>query len=317
MKPIGGYFELEMNRGIEYHSDAIKLNLGRTAFEYVLRAKKVQRVFIPYYTCDVMLEPIKRTGTIYEFYHIDLNMEPVFDYSSLRTSDYFLYTNYFGLKDKFVANIANRIANLIIDNSQAFFSKPIPGVDTFYSPRKFFGVPDGAYLYSDILLKENFETDDSSDRFEHLIGRIESGAEKTYSKFTENDHRLCGQPIKKMSKITQLLLQNINYKQVAEIRKENFIYLHEQLAGKNLLNFDLNREFVPMVYPFLSKNEGLRDALIQQKVFVARYWPNVLNWARKDSFEYIYTIKSLPLPIDQRLKVKDMEQISIIISNNI
>lgn len=313
MRPIGGYFELELNRGKEYHQDAIKLNLGRTAFEYILRTKKVQRVFMPFYTCDVMLEPIIKTGTTYEFYHIDKNLEPVFDFNSLKTSDYFLYTNYFGLKDNFVKQLANRIANLIIDNSQSFFSKPIPCVDTFYSPRKFFGVPDGAYLYTDKLLKESFDTDDSSDRFEHLLGRIENGAEKSFQKFKINDQRLCNQPIKIMSNITKRLLQNINYVQVAKIRKRNFQYLHENLAAKNILKFAFNSEFVPMVYPFLSTNERLRVFLIEQKIFVARYWPNVFEWVKNDSFEFELSSNMIAIPIDQRCILNDLKIINQLI----
>ena len=39
MNPIGGYFELELRKGEEYHKEAIRLNSGRNAFEYVLLEK--------------------------------------------------------------------------------------------------------------------------------------------------------------------------------------------------------------------------------------------------------------------------------------
>ena len=32
MKEIGGYFELELTKGIEYHSELLKLNSGRNIF---------------------------------------------------------------------------------------------------------------------------------------------------------------------------------------------------------------------------------------------------------------------------------------------
>ena len=35
---IGGYFELELPQGEEYHKNAIRLNTGRNAFEYGLGA---------------------------------------------------------------------------------------------------------------------------------------------------------------------------------------------------------------------------------------------------------------------------------------
>lgn len=315
MNPIGGYFELELNQGKEYHADAIKLNLGHTAFEYVLRAKNVKRVFIPYYTCEVMLEPLKRTGMTYEFYHIDNKLEPIFDYNSLNFSDYFLYTNYFGIKDKFIDRLSNIIKNLIIDNSQAFFSMPRKGVDTFYSPRKFFGVPDGGYLYTDKILDQELEIDNSSDRFGHLIGRIENGAEESYLEFKESDHKLFNQPIKQMSRITQRLLQSINYSQITEIRRRNFQYLHEDLASKNLLNFDLNSEFVPMVYPYWTNEEGLRNLLIENKIYVAQYWPNVLKWVNLGSNEFKLVSNIVHLPLDQRYNFDNLENIINIIKN--
>lgn len=309
MREIGGYFELELNKGKEYHDGAIRLNLGRTAFEYILRAYKVHKIFLPYFTCDVILEPVVKTGTQYEFYHIDKNLEPVFDFTRLKESDFFLYTNYFGIKDIIVQRLAKEIGNLIIDNSQAFFSKPLENIPTFYSPRKFFGLPDGGYLYSSKILECEFAIDRSVDRFDHLIGRIEDGAEMHYPVFRRVDNECSGRPIKKMSKITQRLLKNIDYENVTRVRRENFHFLHEHLAGRNLFDFNLTSDFVPMVYPFLSDNSNLRLKLISKSIFVATYWPNVLDWVSKNSIEYSLTLNLLPIPVDQRYNQIDMATI--------
>jgi len=307
MKVIGGYFELELNHGIEYHKGALGLNLARTSFEYILRAKKVTKVLMPYFTCEVMLEPLIRTGVDFEFYSIDENLEPVYDYSKLKASEYFLYTNYFGVKDHFAECLSGIITNLIIDNSQAFYAKPFPGVDTIYSPRKFFGVPDGGYLYTSKLLDDYLEIDDSSDRFGHLIGRIEKGAEEYYNIFKANDQKLSGQPLKAMSKITRYLLQNVNYEDVAHKRRENFIYLSENLTQYNLLKLDLRIGSVPMVYPFYTSNLNLRKKLIDKKIFVARYWDDVLQRVSTTSVENKLVDGIVPLPIDQRYDYEDMQ----------
>ena len=147
MIPIGGYFELELRKGEEYHNHAIRLNTGRNALELILKTKKYSKVFIPYFTCDTVLEPFNKLGIDYEFYSINKKLEPVFNYQKIQADMGFLYTNYFGIKDDFISIIAKKLKNLIIDNAQSFFSKPLEGIDTFYSARKFFGVPDGAYLY--------------------------------------------------------------------------------------------------------------------------------------------------------------------------
>ncbi|XHR96722.1 hypothetical protein ACFJIV_08730 [Mucilaginibacter sp. UC70_90] len=70
LKPIGGYLELELPKGNEYYPDLVRLNTGRNALEYILIQKKYHKIYIPYFTCDVLLEPIARTGIQYQFYHV-------------------------------------------------------------------------------------------------------------------------------------------------------------------------------------------------------------------------------------------------------
>ena len=239
MKAIGGYFELELGQGLEFHTNAIRLNSGRNAFEYVLRARKYKKVYLPYYTCDVMLEPIKKLELDFEFYSIDENLLPVFNFSKVRSKEAFVYTNYFGICDRQVEKVFQTCENLIIDNSQAFFSKPLSGVDTFYSPRKFFGVPDGAYLYTNKKLDVELEQDISYQRFEHLLGRVDKDAEEFYTAFIRNDNALINQPIKKMSKLTQRLMASIDYDVVADKRKLNFSFLHILDTYNSILNFKM------------------------------------------------------------------------------
>ena len=144
-KAIGGYIELQLPKGDEYYPSLIKLNTGRNALEYILKANNYVSIYIPYFTCEVLLEPIKRLGIQYYFYTIDKNLDPVIDFH-IAPNECFLYTNYFGIKQQTINRLSKEIPNLIVDASQAFFSKPLSGIDTFYSCRKFFGVPDGAYL---------------------------------------------------------------------------------------------------------------------------------------------------------------------------
>jgi len=309
-KAIGGYFELELPQGKEYHQKAVRLNTGRNAFEYILRAKKYIKVYLPYFTCDVMLEPIKRNDISYEFYNIDLNLEPLFDYSKIEPNAAFLYTNYFALKDKFIAHLKTSCKNLIIDNAQSFYSEPLRGINTFYSPRKFFGVPDGAYLYTDIKLEGILDKDISLHRFEHLLGRIDLGAEICYPFFKENEALIDRQPIKIMSNLTQSILKSIDYKDVATKRQQNFQRLHQVLKSTNQLKIPVNSDIVPMLYPYLCENGfEIRKRLIENKVFIPTYWLNVLHWdAKESSYEKYLTTNLIPLPIHQRISESDLSR---------
>lgn len=311
MAAIGGYFELELRRGRHYHEDAIRLNTARNCFEYVLLARGYRKVYIPYYTCEVMLQPLQKHHIAYEFYHIDQRLEPV-NTKPLQTDEAFLYTNYFGLKQRCVEKLASLYGRqLIVDNAQAFFAPRLKGIDTFYSPRKFFGVPDGGYLYTDYPLAQELSQDKSVDRMSHLLCRIEEGAEAGYGYFRKNDDMLDNNPIRKMSVLTSRLLANVDYEAVYEKRRANFQYLHELLGGSNQLSIGyIQDEDVPLVYPYYNteKNE-LKQRLIQNKIFIATYWPNVADWCDEKAWESKLTQQLCCLPIDQRYGAVEMNDI--------
>ena len=314
MKPIGGYFSLELPQHEEYHKDAIRLNTGRNCLEYILRVRGYSKVYIPYYTCDVVLEPFMKLGIPYEYYHINIHLE-IQDEIALKSGEALFYTNYYGLKQQYTEKLANQYGNhLIVDNTQAFYAKPIEGINTFYTCRKFFGVPDGAYLYTDKQLDLELEQDHSYERMDSLAKRIDLSPEAGYQDFHETSHNLIGQPIKRMSKLTQRLMQGIDYTGAVQQRRANYKQLHFALGKSNTLSLPLEEDAVPMVYPYLATVKGLREKLIENKVFVARYWPNVLEWTAQNDIDYLLAYQMQPLPVDQRYGVEDMNRIITLVS---
>ncbi len=315
MTELGGFFELELNKSKEYHQNAIRLNSGRNSFEYILLAKKYKKVYLPYFTCEVMLEPINRLGLYCELYSVDETLRPVFDFSKILQNEVFVFTNYFGICDLQVEEIFTKCKNLIVDNSQAFFSKPLSSVDTFYSPRKFFGVPDGGYLYTDKFLDNNIEEDHSYTKMMHLLKRIDLGAEEGYGDFKKNEAELTNQPIMQMSKLTKAILNSINYKKNISLRQRNFMFLHKKLHSTNKLSIVPNHIKAPMVYPYLSNNPGLRNILIREKIYVAKYWENVLSLAGITNTEKKLIDNIVPLPVDQRVNIEDYSRVFQIMDN--
>ncbi len=317
MEPIGGYFELEFREGEHYHKNALKLNTARNCFEFVLRARRYKKVYVPYYTCEVMLEPVKKLGIDYEFYSINSYLEPATQ-TILKEGEAFLYTNYFGLKQDCVKRLAKVYGDrLIVDNAQAFYAEPIQGIDTFYSARKFFGVPDGAYLYSEKQLEEDWEQDVSYERMAHLLKRIDLGPELGYQEFCINEGRLCNQGIKTMSKLTERILNGVDYDSPRQTRRQNFLFLDSGLKDSNLIHLDLGDDAVPMVYPYLTEDMSLKKKLIENKVFVATYWPNVMNWCDANDMESYLVRHLVFLPVDQRYTCKDMKTVIDIINIDI
>ena len=310
MESIGGYFGLELNRGNHYHSgsNCVLLNSGRNSLEYILKVNQIDKIYLPYFTCDVLLEPATKLGIKYEMYHIDENLEPIFDFDKVQKKQIFLYTNYFGLKDDYIKLLPRNNFNIVIDNAQSFFSDPITGFETFYSARKFVGVADGAYLFSNELDNSEIEQDYSGQRLSHLITRIDKSAEEGYNEFALNDASLIGQPILKMSRFTESVLQSIDYETIRLKRLENYNFLHSVLGDENRFKVIKNNSQVPMVYPFLTSDLSLRQRLLENKIYCAKYWPNVKSW-NGSTLECEMAENLIHLPIDQRYSIAEIKKI--------
>ena len=56
MHEIGGYFGMETLAGETYHAALIAVNSGRNALLYLLKARNVQKLYIPGFLCDTVYE---------------------------------------------------------------------------------------------------------------------------------------------------------------------------------------------------------------------------------------------------------------------
>ena len=308
MKEIGGYFELELVKKKEHHSDAIKLNSGRNSFRYILKAQNTQKVYVPNFICDSIIEPLEDLNVSYEFYNVDKSFEIVQEII-LNNNEKLFYVNYFASKSKYIRDLAEKYCeSLIVDNTQAFFQMPVIGVDTIYSPRKFFGVSDGGYLYTNKYLKEDLDVDISHSNSSQLLGRIDVSASLFYANYHEAEDSLTSRPIMKMSSLTSRILSSIDYDNAMLMRERNFYYLHSELKHINLIENDVSVS-IPFVYPLMIDSESLRDKLISNKIYVAKYWDEVLDRAQVSEVEKDLVNKIIPLPIDQRYNIEDMKRI--------
>ena len=314
MKEIGGYFELELtDRGNFPHNDGVLVNSGSNALEYILRSLgDVKCVWVPYFTCSIILKPFKNTGISYKFYHINEQLE-LSNKISLDDGEYLLATNYYGIKDAYISKLVEKYdRHLIVDNAQAFYTKAIQKVPTIYSPRKFSGVPDGGIACGvDARLIDTFDTATSFDSCSHLLKRYDLGAAAGYDDFKSHDAALSANSIKRMSCLTQALLCSIDHERVKTARKENFAVLHNALGKTNRLKMDVyENNDCPLVYPYWVPNgRNLKAHLIQNKVFCATYWPNVFDWCKPSDIEYQLAGDVVCLPIDQRYGEEEMNYI--------
>ncbi len=202
MREIGGYFQLDQLIDKPYHENLVELNTGRNSLLYLVEAKKISKVYLPYFLCNSMSDMLGKYGINFEYYHIGKDFLPVFE-EKLKEDEYLYIVNYYGqITNDEIRKFKEEYKNIILDNTQSFFQKPVLNIDTIYSCRKYFGVPDGAYLSTDVALDEILEEDQSSSRVKHILGRFEGQASDYYNEFNKNDDAFKELPIKRMSKLT-------------------------------------------------------------------------------------------------------------------
>ncbi|MBR4833501.1 MAG: hypothetical protein IKU86_04095 [Thermoguttaceae bacterium] len=308
MREIGGYIEWEKYAGPMLREDAVALNCGRNALAYLLRARKIRKIWLPKFLCASVRDVCVKEGVEVAYYSVDSNFEPIFDVE-LGADEYFYLVNYYGqIELKKIKNLADKYARVVVDNAQAYFQPPIAGVDTLYTCRKFFGVADGAFLYTEAELDEELPLDESFDRTRFLLGRFERTASEFYAEYVANNKRFADEPIKRTSKLTLNLLRAVDYEKTATRRTENFQTLDAAFGTINRLALRVPEG--PFAYPlWLENGSEVRQALQTKKIYVPTLWPDVFNVCDETELEYDMAKNILPLPIDQRYVKEDMERL--------
>ena len=315
MKEIGGYLELDSNRGPLIHENAIPLDSGRHALEYLIRAKNIRKVRLPLFLCDSVRDTCARLGVEVRYYGIEQSFYP--KECQVDEDEWFYLVNYYGqISNEAIANLHKSLPRLIVDNVQAYYQMPVDGIDTIYSCRKFFGVADGAFLYTDTLLDVKLPRMVSYSNMEFVLGRYEKTATEFFRLAQDNNDYFETIPLSHMSKLTENLLRGLDYAFIREVREKNFTVLERALGKYNDLSISM--PVAPFCYPlYVQGGSELRKELIANKVYVPLLWPNVLTDADEESLEFSLASDILPLPCDQRYDQSDMERIISIILTQI
>lgn len=305
MKEIGGYIELDTYRGPMLHEGAVALNCGRNALAYLFKTKGIKTLWIPKFICDSVSGVCAREGVEVKYYSVGVNLRPAEDVH-LKAGEWFYLVNYYGqIGNDEIYSYVHRYDSVIVDQAQSYYQMPIDGVDTLYTCRKFFGVADGAFLYTDQKL-EDLPIDETHDRMGFLLGRYERSASEFYADYVANNHLFGDEPIKQMSKLTANLLRGIDYEYVKRRRTENYTFLHEKLGKLNKLNLSIPEG--SFMYPlYIDNGSEIRKKFQTKKIYIPTLWPDVFELCKEDETEYDMAANILPLPIDQRYGKEEMQ----------
>jgi hypothetical protein len=313
MSSIGGFLPLEIpvpTAADPYHA-AVPLASGRACWHVVLRTCRPRRVLLPFYVCDAILQPLATSGTPHEFYPITDAFRPADDRTA-EAGELMLLVNYFGAMASFVGSSATRDPDrIVVDDTQAFFRRGHPDRWSFNSARKFFGVPDGGYLYGPAVDVETLPPSDTAD-CDHLLARLAGEDARAWEQFKQHEARIGIEP-RAMSAVSARLLGGVDMAHARRCRQANFEALHRHLGPLNLIGLPLERaaEDAPMCYPFLPARDVDKTALGRRGVFVPTLWPEIES-RPEDGFEWerVVARRLLPLPIDHRYGPCEMDTLA-------
>lgn len=211
---IGSFLELDLRDTGELFdgSEVCRLNLNRAGIYHCCRLLNVNKVLLPYYECFTVRDFLLGKGLKVDYYHIDKDFMPLDISQGDDTA--IVFVNYFGLMStEHMLSLIEGYKNVIIDNAQSLFAKPINGVYNVYSPRKFVGVPDGCYVVGPdaVRFSDEYDQDLSSETAGFLLQRIEVGCNSAYQYRQLNEKRLDMSNISRMSILSRAILKNAPY----------------------------------------------------------------------------------------------------------
>ncbi len=310
---MGGFFGLELPfYGNFPHVEdpcCAYVNSGRAAFELLLRhMPRPERLWIPRFICDTVLQAPRRLNIPVERYSCTLQLEA--QLPAIGKHDLVLLVNYFGLTETAVARLASQLpGHCMVDATTALFTPALPGVPTFYSPRKFCGVADGGIAQAPFPLVSLPEEDSRSSATSlHLLERIERGAAEALAASELAERELENQP-RRMSPLSRRLLNSIDFEAAARRRMENYSLLHQALGSINRLHLPSTPAHAPMCYPLVTGIPDLRETLIDAGVALPLFWPEVINSTNAGDNENLLARQLMPLPLDQRYSAADMKHL--------
>lgn len=313
------HFETSVNRGgyyEKYNDHLIDVDSGRSALQYIIENYGFRRIWLPVYNCPLVEQRIRAVSDIEIcWYNLREDFFPDLDRRVLKVGDCLLWVNYCGvMAQKTIENVVNLQSitgvKVIIDNIPAYFSEPKMEAINIYSCRKFIGVPDGGHIIGNDIQSIELPTYSTAENYIYLLKAIETGSNSAYEGYNESEKRFReSKTAYSMPLLTKVILGNVDYRAVIKKRKDNFGVLHKYLENSNRLMINTSTN-TPSVYPYLCSNVKLRERLLESKIYISRFWKHVLinefaNEFEKDLAEFL-----IPLPIDQRYGIDDMEYIA-------
>ena len=194
---------------------------------------------------------------------------------------------------------------MLLDDTHAFFHNDHPGYWSFTSARKYFGVPDGAFLYAPVTLDVEAERFDKISLTHGLLLRLGRQRE-AYEAYREYERSL-DSSVYRISEVSEGMLRGVDMIRVAEARQSNYNFIHAVLGKYNQLPISRDKG-VPFCYPYLPAKRVERNGLYARGIYVPSLWADTCERGIEGfAFEKLISVELLPLPIDHRYTPADLQ----------
>jgi hypothetical protein len=302
-KIVGGYLKSDLlKKEVNPYFISTIFSNARTCLSVILDNLNISKLYIPSYICNSLIDVIRKKNIDYEVYTIDLRLFPA-EIFSLHSSEFFLYVNYFGVCSINIKKLKNIYGKkLIVDNSMAFFANNNEYI-CFNSARKFFGVPDGAYI-SGIKVKHSLKKRINTSNY-HIKLRDNNRVIEGYKLYLNNEKKL--NTIDQKASLESIYkLKHINYRYIIKRRLNNYKYLENNLKQYNCLIVDKFESDIPMSYPLLLNKIVDRSLFHKKKFFIPLFWNEMYYYDYNSNFP-LHNL--LSLPVDQNCDIYDLKRL--------
>jgi lipopolysaccharide/colanic/teichoic acid biosynthesis glycosyltransferase len=311
---------------------------GRTAIDYIVKdiaQKGKAHIYLPFFLCQSMVEPIKNNSIDISFYNIyikdqrfaaDLTSLEKVNNSAFFICDYFFFDNEY--YQELLSFAKNNKMIVIHDITHSLLSKDLTvEEDDYYfaSLRKWMPAPDGAIMgkrggklninksdlhqdFTDIKIqamkkKRNYMLNNigSKDDFRKLYQRAEELLERDYTN-------------KSISKDSLNIIKNTRFSNIINARKNNAKIIADGLNEieqiKPVYQEDSCPLFVPVLFADKEQRDSFKKHMIEKNIYLPIHWPKPDNVKITEQTRDIYD-KILSIVIDQRYSEADMRKIII------
>ena len=293
---IGGTFALE-STSLQIHNKEQFFLGSRSSYflsarcaTYALCSSIAPRTaWLPSYLCAAILEPFRKLGIMVRYYENGPNLGNRDDCwtEDVSQGDLVLVIHYFGFPNTTLpANELRRRGAVVLEDAvQSLFLKPQypESIGIIYSPRKFFGVPDGGVAVSaeEVFRRNELEAppqDWWSEAFAVAQTRREfdlRGGENRWFPLFRRVEESYPLGLYRSSDLSRALIENgIDYKGLKQARRDNYQTL-ASLLREHALFPNLDEGVVPIGFPVCvdaGKRDKILDSFYRRKIYPPVHW---------------------------------------------